>query len=816
MKDTTVSLFRRANRPDAVGVADVAAVLDGIRSGRWADAVASVRAASSKDDRKRLKLDLLPAAAFSGTFRRRANNALLAHSGLVCLDFDDVEGPPSLRDKLGQHTHVSAAFCSVSGTGVKALVPVEVIDAETGAFRLPADDAEHKAACSEVFALFPLASLDRGCRDVARLCYVSHDADLRVNPGALPVAVELVGEESERLAEVPSFSSRGDGEEDAELVRSALSAIPPRPGYPAWVRVIASVRAAVESDYIAEGLLAAWSPEENPGEYAAKLCNGLDRVGAGTLFWLARQHGWSWPGRRCQTERRTSERQEGRSPCKRLDDEVDALPWRPFPVDTLPGPARDYVIAAAAAVGCDVAAVAMHALAVLAAAVGNSFRIRLKATWMEPSTLWVCVVMPSGSAKSPAWHLALRPVLDLEREAREEHALALEGFEATKRAYDALSKKQKSQQAPPEKPAPKRIRVSDSTVESLAVVHGANPRGLLFARDELAAWIASFDRYTRGGGDMQAWIEMHDGKPVVIDRKTSEIPTLYVDSPSVCATGTSQPSMIRESLTTAHFGSGFAPRLLLCEPPASPRTWTEADVSSDVSAAYDSLVRDLYALPEGGGELALSEAAKPHFVAWVERNGNEMFQLPDGPLRSACAKIEAKAARLALVFALAEALEAGITPEDGFDVSESAIVRAVRLALWLRYETARLYRLYGFERRALSPDACRALDLPEEFAWQDVAEGWGVKKAGAYKVIDRLTKRGYVEDAGHGKYRRLLADGVREGRPVDFGDFGIYTDALVSKVFQSTAFPPSSAPILSDLPAAPSGPEPHAAPSERG
>ena len=51
---------------------------------------------------------------------------------------------------------------------------------------------------------------------------------------------------------------------------------------------------------------------------------------------------------------------------------------------------------------------------------------------------------------------------------------------------------------PPEKPDPpqaERFIVSDTTVEALAPILLANPRGLLLARDELAGWIGSFDRY---------------------------------------------------------------------------------------------------------------------------------------------------------------------------------------------------------------------------------------------------------------------------------------------------------------------------------
>ena len=48
--------------------------------------------------------------------------------------------------------------------------------------------------------------------------------------------------------------------------------------------------------------------------------------------------------------------------------------YQPFPVDALPEAIRGYVMAAARAIGCDPAFVALPLLAALAAAIGNTRR----------------------------------------------------------------------------------------------------------------------------------------------------------------------------------------------------------------------------------------------------------------------------------------------------------------------------------------------------------------------------------------------------------------------------------------------------------
>ena len=61
----------------------------------------------------------------------------------------------------------------------------------------------------------------------------------------------------------------------------------------------------------------------------------------------------------------------------------NAASYKPFPVDALPEVVGIYVSAAAAAIGCDPAFIALPLLVSLARAIGNRMVIRLKSTWLE-------------------------------------------------------------------------------------------------------------------------------------------------------------------------------------------------------------------------------------------------------------------------------------------------------------------------------------------------------------------------------------------------------------------------------------------------
>jgi putative DNA primase/helicase len=118
----------------------------------------------------------LPAILWSGTFTRRANDALLQHSGLLCADLDGLNSSlPDVRQKLKGSPYLWLLFLSPSGDGLKAV------------FRCPADAANHtgsfRAVEQHVRGLTGV-QIDQACKDVARLCFLSYDPDIYHNANA--------------------------------------------------------------------------------------------------------------------------------------------------------------------------------------------------------------------------------------------------------------------------------------------------------------------------------------------------------------------------------------------------------------------------------------------------------------------------------------------------------------------------------------------------------------------------------------------------------------------------------------------------------
>lgn len=172
-----VSCFASVHETCPLHAMTVGGVLDAIRNGRWREPMEAMRAdlREGRKDAYKAKKEALPAVTFAGEFDRRRNDGLRAHSGLLCVDFDDLGTRlPVARRTVEADSHVLAVFGSPSDNGLKVLVPIAATDAEGHRRCFDAAAAHFRGLGFEA---------DPHCRDVARLCFVSCDSDLWIRQG---------------------------------------------------------------------------------------------------------------------------------------------------------------------------------------------------------------------------------------------------------------------------------------------------------------------------------------------------------------------------------------------------------------------------------------------------------------------------------------------------------------------------------------------------------------------------------------------------------------------------------------------------------
>lgn len=137
----------------------------------------------------------LPYVTFSGTFNKRCNDGLINHSGLICIDIDNIK-MVCIEGGLEDFRGLSLFFDSPSNNGIKFIFKVDM----HGVTELEDIKKVHYCYVQYLVQFFNSYLRLEGYKDfkvdnlsdVSRPCYLVHDISgfLRPNNGVLSVPVE--------------------------------------------------------------------------------------------------------------------------------------------------------------------------------------------------------------------------------------------------------------------------------------------------------------------------------------------------------------------------------------------------------------------------------------------------------------------------------------------------------------------------------------------------------------------------------------------------------------------------------------------------
>ena len=119
-------------------------------------------------------------------FSRRNRKGLVSHSGLLVLDYDDVEAQnlAHMKEIATSAAHTAAAFVSPSGNGIKVLVVVEP---------KPTDAVSHTIAWRAAAGYYDellSATADSSGKDLPRLTLLAHDPSAYLAEEVAPLTWE--------------------------------------------------------------------------------------------------------------------------------------------------------------------------------------------------------------------------------------------------------------------------------------------------------------------------------------------------------------------------------------------------------------------------------------------------------------------------------------------------------------------------------------------------------------------------------------------------------------------------------------------------
>ena len=114
-------------------------------------------------------------ATFSGVFSKRNDKNLQKHSGLLTIDFDDLEETSVLREVLlkDEYFETELLFTSPSGDGLKWIIPIDLTTVKHQDYFM--------AVANYITHQYKL-KVDGSGKDISRACFLPHDPDVFINP----------------------------------------------------------------------------------------------------------------------------------------------------------------------------------------------------------------------------------------------------------------------------------------------------------------------------------------------------------------------------------------------------------------------------------------------------------------------------------------------------------------------------------------------------------------------------------------------------------------------------------------------------------
>jgi hypothetical protein len=373
--------------------------------------------------------------------------------------------------------------------------------------------------------------------------------------------------------------------------------------------------------------------------------------------------------------------------------------------------------------------VAIAAIAGAAGAIGNACAVEGKRGWREAAVLWGVLIGPPSAHKSPAMKAAHNALAAIDHELYLEWKKECEQLEAQHQmALDARAAEGKSQKTVKklERPPLKHLLHDDTSLEKLTINMAASPHGAVAFYSELAAWFASFSRYS-GGDDSSGralWNRAYDGERFKRDRVKNEGPPIVVPAAACSVVGAIQPDKLRQIWPKSHDGLLARPMYVwprLAPLPSEQSDDTGDDVSGGETHAFRKAFKALYNLPLVVDDvdvahpaiLCLASEARAPFSA-AKRDCERRARRERGLVGEWLGKSPGRVLRLALTFQLMTwSLNNGEAPPTSIGLD--ALERALR---YFHHAEGMLRRtLVGLEPSRSAEDALAVAKLIVKKQW---------------------------------------------------------------------------------------------------
>ena len=429
-----------------------------------------------------------------------------------------------------------------------------------------------------------------------------------------------------------------------------------------------------------------------------------------------------------------------------------------FPLEIFPKIIQEIVQAANLTLNYPVEFTASSMLFATSIAVGNTHKIRIKNGFEQSGIIYLCLVAPSGSAKSHPLEFAIKPIINAD----------IKSFTIYKKAmveyYKAKEQVKKDENLEvPKKPVWVKSLVTDYTPEALYTIHSNNLRSIGIYADEIAGWFKNFERYSNGS-QQEFWLSSWSGKLIGNDRKSSE-PCL-IPNPFIPVAGTIQPSLLREITKDNRSKNGFLARMLFVFLQNLQKNgWHDEEMCQDLIDRYHHIINCLLDLPSNFNEngqiestmLKFSEKAKENLYTWVNQINTPLINHTDNEeFKGIFAKLEQYVPRFALLLHLLEWASEGITDYPTLSIGVETVNGAIKLGEYFRFSATEVSNVLNNQVEDLPSNRKEWYStLPDIFTTKtalDLGEKVNFPKRSVNRLLAGDTT---FKKIGHGKYEKI-------------------------------------------------------------
>ena len=623
-----------------------------IVSDRYKAVTSKLRALKDKKEQTACKIKKLDYVTFSGEFKTRSVAGLIKHSGLFCIDLDELEDTEAIKSKVIDLLPPSLMFVSPSGNGLKLVYKINISEAE---------HLQYYNAFEVFFNERLGVAIDDKCKDVPRACFLCYDNEAYFKDNAKVLDKSFIDTFFNPKPKSTPIESKVETVTDVQIIMENLKK---------WVDKKGSFESGNRNGYISK-LAYAYN------RYGIPLTDAENDLlsYAQDDFTAEEIRGIIECGYKQTAYHNISEFKVDKPVSIKEKKEKEPTPL--LPINGFPEYLQNFIDEYVKVYNVPRDYIAASVLFSTAFAIGN--RIELNDKYDNIPLLWMNIIGNVSSGKTEPLKMCLSYFNKKDKESFNEFKIRSSLYEAE------MEKPKKERDNSLQAPSYFQYIISDYTPETIPNIHSINNRGLCIYRDELKGWLDDFGRYNKSG-EQSTMLSTFYRQPMQINR-ASKVP-VYIDQPCMYVAGGMQPELLGDLAKDNRAENGFLSRLLNVFPDVDVKQpYSKARLSADTFANYHKYLGGLDTIPETIN-ITLSRDAEVMYSDWYNKNAERSNNSPTGYLKGVYGKLDVYALRFAITV---YGMNLICNQNDSLEIDGATMKTAIDITEYFRATALKVY-----------------------------------------------------------------------------------------------------------------------------